>query len=137
MTTRFRALAAAGAIAILALSGCGGSDSGSGTPNAAPTDKVLHLSFLQDPGQPPDPDVYYAGQGLLLTTNLYEGLLQYKAGTDKAELEPLLATEWKASPDNKVFTFKLREGVKLHDGTPFTSAAVSVKGPVPRSWLVR
>jgi peptide/nickel transport system substrate-binding protein len=124
MTTRFRALAAAGAIAILALSGCGGSDSGTSAPNAAPTDKVLHLSFLQDPGQPPDPDVYYAGQGLLLTTNLYEGLLQYKAGTDKAELEPLLATEWKASPDNKVFTFKLREGVKFHDGTPFTSAAV-------------
>ncbi|PRC46912.1 ABC transporter substrate-binding protein, partial [Mycobacterium sp. ITM-2017-0098] len=54
----------------------------------------------------------------------YEGLLQYKAGTEKPELEPLLATEWTASPDNKVFTFKLREGVTFHDGTPFTSAAV-------------
>jgi peptide/nickel transport system substrate-binding protein len=85
---------------------------------------VLHLSFLQDPGQPPDPDIFYAGQGLLLTTNIYEGLLQYKAGTNKPELEPLLATEWTASPDNKVFTFKLRQGVKFHDGTPFTSAAV-------------
>ena len=69
-------LLAAGAALMLALSACGGSDSGSSTPNAAPTDKVLHLSFLQDPGQPPDPDIYYAGQGLLLTTNLYEGLLQ-------------------------------------------------------------
>lgn len=124
MIRRFKTLVAVGAIAVLALSGCGGSNSGSSTPNAAPTDKVLHLSFLQDPGQPPDPDIYYAGQGLLLTTNTYEGLLQYKAGTDKAELEPLLATEWTASPDNKVFTFKLREGVKFHDGTPFTSAAV-------------
>lgn len=124
MTTRFRTITAFAAVAVLALSACGGSDSGSSVPNAAPTDKVLHLSFLQDPGQPPDPDVYYAGQGLLLTTNTYEGLLQYKAGTDKAELEPLLATEWNASPDNKVFTFKLREGVKFHDGTPFTSAAV-------------
>ncbi len=94
------------------------------TPNAAPTDKVLHLSFLQDPGQPPDPDVYYAGQGLLLTTNTYEGLIQYKGGTDKPEFEPLLATEWTASPDHKVYTFKLREGVKFHDGTPFTSAAI-------------
>ncbi|WP_263999963.1 ABC transporter substrate-binding protein [Mycobacterium yunnanensis] len=127
MTARFRplrALTALAATAILAVTACGGSDSGSSTPNAAPTDKVLHLSFLQDPGQPPDPDIYYAGQGLLLTTNTYEGLLQYKAGTDKAELQPLLATEWTASPDNKVFTFKLREGVKFHDGTPFTSAAV-------------
>jgi peptide/nickel transport system substrate-binding protein len=125
MTRRWKRLAAVGAAAALVVSGCGGSNSGGGgTPNAAPTDKVLHLSFLQDPGQPPDPDIFYAGQGLLLTTNIYEGLLQYKAGTNKPELEPLLATEWTASPDNKVFTFKLRQGVKFHDGTPFTSAAV-------------
>lgn len=124
MTKRIRTMAAIGAVTALMLSACGGSNSGGGTPNAAPTDKVLHLSFLQDPGQPPDPDIFYAGQGLLLTTNIYEGLLQYKAGTDKPELDPLLATEWTASPDNKVFTFKLREGVKFHDGTPFTSAAV-------------
>ncbi|KMO80962.1 peptide/nickel transport system substrate-binding protein [Mycobacterium sp. BK558] len=124
MIRRLKAVSALAAAAALILSGCGGSDSGSSTPSAAPTDKVLHLSFLQDPGQPPDPDIFYAGQGLLLTTNTYEGLLQYKAGTDKPELEPLLATEWTASPDNKVFTFKLREGVTFHDGTPFTSAAV-------------
>ena len=90
---KLRITAAIAAVAVLTLTACGGSDSGGGAPNAAPTDKVLHLSFLQDPGQPPDPDIYYAGQGLLLTTNTYEGLLQYKAGTDKAELEPLLATE--------------------------------------------
>lgn len=124
MIRRLKVLAAAGAAVALTLSGCGGSDSGGSTPNAAPTDKTLHLSFLQDPGQPPDPDIFYAGQGLLLTTNTYEGLLQYKAGTEKPELEPLLATKWTASPDNKVFTFTLREGVTFHDGTPFTSAAV-------------
>jgi peptide/nickel transport system substrate-binding protein len=116
---------AAGTAVLLVASACGGgSNSSGGAPNAAPTDKVLHLSFLQDPGQPPDPDIFYAGQGLLLTTNTYEGLLQYKAGTDKPVLEPLLATEWTESPDHKVFTFKLREGVKFHDGTPFTADAV-------------
>ncbi|MGV0808453.1 ABC transporter substrate-binding protein [Mycolicibacterium setense] len=124
MIKQWKTIAAASALAVLTLSACGGSDSGGGTPSAAPTDKVLHLSFLQDPGQPPDPDIYYAGQGLLLTTNTYEGLLQYKAGTDKPELEPLLATEWTASPDNKVFDFKLRQGVKFHDGTAFTAEAV-------------
>jgi peptide/nickel transport system substrate-binding protein len=128
MRNRFKAslksVAVAGAVAMLTLSACSSSDSGGGTPNAAPTDKVLHLSFLQDPGQPPDPDVYYAGQGLLLTTNTYEGLLQFKGGQGKAEFEPLLATEWTVSPDNKVFTLKLREGVKFHDGTPFKSDAV-------------
>ena len=116
---------AAGTAVLLVASACGGgSNSSGGAPNAAPTDKVLHLSFLQDPGQPPDPDIFYAGQGLLLTMNTYEGLLEYKAGTDKPELEPLLATEWTDSPDHKVFTFKLREGVKFHDGTPFTADAV-------------
>jgi peptide/nickel transport system substrate-binding protein len=124
MIRRLKVLAAAGAAAALTLSGCGGSDSGGGAPNAAPTDKVLHVSFLQDPGQPPDPDIFYAGQGLLLTTNLYEGLLQYKGGTEKPEIEPLLATEWTESPDHRVFTFKLRQGVTFHDGTPFTSAAI-------------
>ena len=56
MTIRVKAMLAVGAAVALTLSACGGSDSGSSTPNAAPTDKVLHLSFLQDPGQPPDPD---------------------------------------------------------------------------------
>ncbi|MCK0174955.1 MULTISPECIES: ABC transporter substrate-binding protein [Mycobacteriaceae] len=124
MIRRLKTIAALGAAAALTVTACGGSDSGGGAPNAAPTDKVLHVSFLQDPGQPPDPDVFYAGQGLLLTTNVYEGLLQYKGGTEKPEIEPLLATEWTESPDHRVFTFKLREGVTFHDGTPFTSAAV-------------
>lgn len=124
MIRHLKTLTALGAAAALTLSACGGSDSQGGAPNAAPTDKVLHVSFLQDPGQPPDPDIFYAGQGLLLTTNIYEGLLQYKGGTEKPEIEPLLATEWTESPDHRVFTFKLREGVTFHDGTPFTSAAV-------------
>lgn len=108
---------------LLAASACGSSGS-SVAKSTAPTDHVLHLSFLQDPGQPPDPDVYYGGQGLLLTTNLYEGLLQYVPGTATPKIEASLAETWKASPDNTTFTLKLRQGVFFHDGTPFTSAAV-------------
>ncbi|MGX7679170.1 ABC transporter substrate-binding protein [Jatrophihabitans sp. DSM 45814] len=117
---------AAGVTAILSLAACGGgsSPSSSGPANAAPTDKTLKLSFLQDPGQPPDPDIFYAGQGLLLTTNLYEGLLTYKTGTATPTIEPALATSWTESPDHKKFTFVLRKGVTFHDGTPFTSAAI-------------
>src|SRR6201995_3551556 len=68
-------------------------------PAAYPTSHTLNLSFLQDPGQPPDPDVYYAGEGLLLTRNMYQGLLQYKSGTAKRILEPELATSWTISKD--------------------------------------
>lgn len=114
-------LAAAGLLTLAAA--CGGS--GSTVAKAtAPTDKVLHLSFLQDPGQPPDPDVYYAGQGLLLTTNIYEGLLRYAPGTAQPTIVPALAESWTASKDNTTFTLKLHHGVLFHDGTPFTSAAI-------------
>lgn len=102
--------------------GCGGGKSTA--PNAAPTDGVLKLSFLQDPGQPPDPDVFYGTQGLLLTTNVYEGLLGFAAGSATPTLVPALATSWTASPDNTTFTFELRQGVTFHDGTPFVAAAV-------------
>lgn len=122
--TRFAALLSGALSIALVLSACGGSSDSSGPPNPAPTDRTLKLSFLQDPGQPPDPDIYYAGQGLLLTTNIYEGLLAYKAGTPTPTLEPALATSWTESPDHKTFTFKLRQGVTFHDGTPFTSAAI-------------
>ena len=39
-------------------------------------------------------------------------------------IKPDLATEWSWSADNLVLTLKLREGVKWHDGKPFTSADV-------------
>ena len=101
----------------------------SGAPASASTaagrGHVLHLSFLEDPGQPPDPDVYYAAQGLSLTTNTYEGLVTYKPATAVPTIVPLLATSWTVSADHRVFTFALRRGVRFHDGTTFTSAAVA------------
>lgn len=100
-----------------------GSTQAAPTP-AGPTRHTLNLSFLQDPGQPPDPAVYYAGQGLLLQDNIYEGLVQYAPGTPERKIIPDLATSWTVSPDSKTFTFQLRQGVVFHDGTPFTSAAV-------------
>lgn len=39
-------------------------------------------------------------------------------------IHPWLATSWEISPDGKVYTFKLRQGVKFHDGTPFNAQAV-------------
>ncbi|CAN5603987.1 hypothetical protein BH09ACT8_BH09ACT8_38660 [soil metagenome] len=119
---KLAACLAAGLSTALVVAGC--SSGGSDTPNAAPTGTTLQLSFLQDPGQPPDPDVFYGTQGLLLTTNAYEGLLTFAAGKAESELAPALATSWTESPDKKTFTFQLREGVTFHDGTPFTSAAI-------------
>lgn len=39
-------------------------------------------------------------------------------------IKPWLAKEWSISKDGKSYTFKLREDVKFHDGTPFNAEAV-------------
>lgn len=44
--------------------------------------------------------------------------------TPDFEVEPLLATEWSTSEDGLTYTFKLREDVNFHDGTPFNAEAV-------------
>jgi peptide/nickel transport system substrate-binding protein len=43
---------------------------------------------------------------------------------DQYELEPSLAESYEPSADGKSYTFKLRQGVKFHNGDPFTSADV-------------
>jgi peptide/nickel transport system substrate-binding protein len=46
--------------------------------------------------------------------------------TGAGRYAPGLATSWTVSPDGTAYTFKLREDVKFHDGTPFNAEAVKV-----------
>lgn len=57
----------------------------------------------------------------IVYTNVFEGLT--KIGPT-GEVEPGLAESWSISDDGKVYTFKLRPGVKFHDGTDFTAEDV-------------
>jgi len=57
----------------------------------------------------------------MVAGNIYEGLLRYD---EKLAPHPQLAKSWEISPDGLTYTFKLQEGVKWHDGQPFTAADV-------------
>lgn len=57
-----------------------------------------------------------------LTGVVFDSLVEFNLET--YAIEPALAASWDVSEDGKVYTFHLRDGVKWHDGTPFTSADV-------------
>lgn len=63
------------------------------------------------------------------SANVFDGLIEYD---NDFKLKPALATSWNVSKDGKTITFKLRQGVKWHDGKPFTSA--DVKWTVENVW---
>jgi peptide/nickel transport system substrate-binding protein len=64
-------------------------------------------------------DPYARNETFLLTfmNNIYEPLVRRDRDL---RLEPSLATEW-SQPSPDVWRFKLREGVKFQDGSPFTA----------------
>ena len=71
------------------------------------TDKVIDM----------DPANAYDFHTWEIFYNIYQGLLKYPAG--ETELIPGLAESYTISEDGKEYTFKLREGLKFTDGTPF------------------
>ncbi|MPZ13668.1 MAG: hypothetical protein GEU73_04475 [Chloroflexi bacterium] len=54
---------------------------------------------------------------------IYEALLRHDPAT--GELLPALATEWDISDDLRVYTFKLRDGVKFHNGKTMNAEDVA------------
>ncbi|SFV29046.1 peptide/nickel transport system substrate-binding protein [Devosia crocina] len=56
-------------------------------------------------------------------TVAYDGLVRYNREWD--EIIPNLAESWEISEDSRTYTFKLREGLKWNNGTPFTSEDIA------------
>jgi len=64
------------------------------------------------------------GESIKAGIQILENLVMFKK--DSMDVEPQLATSWSVSSDGLIWTFKLRKGVKFHDGTPFSAHAVKV-----------
>jgi peptide/nickel transport system substrate-binding protein len=121
---KYMALAA---VVVLVLSGCGAA----GNSNSA-----VQASGGEQAGQAEGGNLTYAlatspdtldphRSGLAVTVRairtIYDNLVvQLPDGS----IKPWLAKEWSVSEDGKSYTFKLREDVKFHDGTPFNAEAV-------------
>src|ERR1035437_2727709 len=111
----------------LVLSACGSSSnsgsssSSSGTPKAGGT-----YNFPLD-GEPVGiaPNTYQESIGYQVVRQVFEGLFKYKVAADGSTMNtvPNLCKSYTVSPDAKVFTFTLRQGVMFQPpGKPETTA---------------
>ena len=103
---------AASLLALLALASTGSA--------LAAKDVVLAIG-----GQPETLDPYNTNTTLTtaVTKSFYEGLFAF----DKdLKIQNVLAESYTVSKDGLVYTLKLRQGVKFHDGTDFNAEAVKV-----------
>jgi peptide/nickel transport system substrate-binding protein len=66
-----------------------------------------------------------ASNGVFFVSSKVVDQLAEAAYDGKDGLSPRLAVSWESAPDGRSVTFKLREGVKWHDGKPFISADVA------------
>jgi len=69
-----------------------------------------------------DPHVTTALNDFRILVNVYEGLVRYRPGS--LEPAPGLARSWSVSEDGRVYTFRLRSGVRFQDGSAFDADAV-------------
>src|SRR4030095_15776000 len=75
-------------------------------------DASIAPTFL-DPAETPG-----IGTPFVFLYAMHDALMKPLPGNDMA---PCLAESWKESPDGLVYEFKLRGGLKFHNGDPFTA----------------
>src|SRR5260370_39823782 len=98
-------------------------------PQAAHAQKeggILKLYFFDSPASVSiHEETTAAGQGPVM--GVFNNLVLYKQDVPQSSLQsivPDLANEWSWYDDQTRLTFRLREGIKWHDGKPFTAKDV-------------
>src|SRR5574337_1358810 len=92
----------------------------SAASTAAPRGGTLRVGLNADPPNL-DPHQSSAAVDRQVFQNLYNKRVDIN---QNLEIVPMLATSWQIADGGRTYTFKLRQGVVFHDGTPFTAEAV-------------
>jgi peptide/nickel transport system substrate-binding protein len=123
---RILALLLAAAVMVGTLCGCGGTTSGDSSNASDETsslsgeahDNSIVVSIAQDLDDSLDPYTMTAAGTREVLFNVYEGLV--KAASD-GTIKPAVAEDYTVSDDQLTYTFKLRDGVKFHNGATVTT----------------
>ncbi len=81
---------------------------------------TLRFGIVKDIGTP-IPFVDYTSVPQFVKENMYEPLVM---NDQKGEIHPWLAQSWTANANSSQWTFKIRQGVKFHDGKELTAEDV-------------
>ncbi len=90
--------------------------------NAAPAKDTFVFTLISEPN-----NIGHAASnnnGRFCTLQVYDSLLMENGG-DRTDLLPNLAESWEWSEDGKTLTFKIKEGVKFHNGETMTAEDVA------------
>ncbi|MDQ7850644.1 MAG: ABC transporter substrate-binding protein, partial [Armatimonadota bacterium] len=71
-----------------------------------------------------DPAAAVDESSLIAAINLYDPLLYPNVEKGSMEPRPHVAESWTLSPDGKVYTFRIRRGIKFHSGRDLTAEDV-------------
>jgi peptide/nickel transport system substrate-binding protein len=87
-------------------------------PLPTPEPRAFTIGLAGEPDSL-DPANAVTEWALLITRHMYEGLTRFEPGSARAA--PALAESWLVSSDGLTWTFRLRPGVRFHDGTLLTA----------------
>lgn len=84
-----------------------------------------NVAVYAHPGTFPDldPSPGFSNENVVMG-NVYETLTFYNPPGSAETISPKLAVSWESNDEATEWTFKLRDGVKFHDGTDFNAEAV-------------